>query len=108
MCKNRLRKYFRYAQMTSFIFEAIIEISAAIRNVYAQLVPMNRGLASRYMMLFWMLLEHPLTYLFPRGTRVLVIVIIKVSGATARWPFTDSAVPSSLLLLFLLFLFLFF
>ena len=31
---------------------------------------------------------------------------IKVSGATARWPFTDSAVPSSLLLLFL-FLFLF-
>ena len=25
-------------------------------------------------------------------------VLIKVSGATARWPFTDSAVPSSLLL----------
>ena len=25
--------------------------------------------------------------------------IFKVSGATARWPFTDSAVPSSLLLL---------
>ena len=69
--------------MTSFIFETIIEISAAFRNVYAQLVPMNRGLASRYMML------------------------IKVSGATARWPFTDSAVPSSLLLLFLLLLLLF-
>ena len=35
--------------------------------------------------------------------------IIKVSGATARWPFTDSAVPSSLLLLlFLLFLLLLF
>ena len=28
--------------------------------------------------------------------------IIKVSGATARWPFTDSAVPSSLFLLLLL------
>ena len=50
--------------MTSFIFETIIEISAAIRNVYAQLVPMNRGFTSRYMMLIWMLLWHPLTYLF--------------------------------------------
>ena len=29
-------------------------------------------------------------------------ILIKVSGATACWPFTDSAVPSSLLLLFLL------
>ena len=37
--------------MTSFIFETIIEISAAFRNVYAQLVPMNRGSTSRYMML---------------------------------------------------------
>ena len=26
-----------------------------------------------------------------------IFLIIKVSGATARWPFTDSAVPSSLL-----------
>ena len=26
------------------------------------------------------------------------VLIIKVSGAKARWPFTDSAVPSSLLL----------
>ena len=51
MCKNRLRKYFQYAQMTSFTFETIIEISAAIRNVYAQLMPMNRGLTSKYMML---------------------------------------------------------
>ena len=33
--------------MTSFIFETIIEISAAFRNVYAQLVPINRGLTSR-------------------------------------------------------------
>ena len=33
--------------------------------------------------------------------------IFKVSGATARWPFTDSAVPS-LLLLLLFFFFLFF
>ena len=29
--------------------------------------------------------------------------LIKVSGATARWPFTDSAVPSSLLLFLSLF-----
>ena len=34
--------------------------------------------------------------------------IIKVSGATARWPFTDSAVPSLLLFLFLLLLLLLF
>ena len=34
-------------------------------------------------------------------------IIIKVSGATARWPFTDSAVPSLLLLLLFLFLFFF-
>ena len=33
----------------------------------------------------------------------LNLLIIKVSGATARWPFTDSAVPSSLLLFLLLF-----
>ena len=32
-----------------------------------------------------------------------ICIIIKVSGATARWPFTDSAVPSSLLLFLLLF-----
>ena len=51
MFSNRLRKYFRYAKMTSFIFETIIEFSAAIRNVYAQLVLMNRGLASTYIML---------------------------------------------------------
>ena len=38
MFENRFRKYFRYAQMTSFIFETIIAFSAAIRNVYAQFV----------------------------------------------------------------------
>ena len=48
MFNNRFRKYFRYAQMTSFIFETIIEFSAAIKNVYAQLVLMNRGLTSTY------------------------------------------------------------
>ena len=41
MFNNRFRKYFRYAQMTSFIFETIIEFSAAIRNVNTQLVLMN-------------------------------------------------------------------
>ena len=64
MLKNRFRKYFRYAQMTLFIFETIIEFSAAIRNVYVQLVMMNRGLTPTYIMLIWMLLWHPLTYLF--------------------------------------------
>ena len=44
--KTRLRKYFRYAQMTSLIFETIIEFSAAIRNVSAELVLMDRGLTS--------------------------------------------------------------
>ena len=37
--------------MTSFIFETIIEFSAAITKVYAQLVLMNRGLTSTYIML---------------------------------------------------------
>ena len=32
MFNNRFRKYFRYAQMTSFIFEMIIEFSAAIKT----------------------------------------------------------------------------
>ena len=72
MFKPRFRKYFRYAQMTSFIFETIIEFSTAIRNVYAQLLLMNRGLTSTYIMLIWMLLWDPLTYLFHWGTRVLV------------------------------------
>ena len=53
MFKNHFRKYFRYAQMTSFIFETIIEFSAAIINVYAQLVLMNKGLTSTYIMLIW-------------------------------------------------------
>ena len=35
--------------MTSFIFETIVEFSVAIRNVYAQLVLMNRGLISNYL-----------------------------------------------------------
>ena len=64
MFQNRLRKYFRYVKMASFIFETIIEFSAAIRNVYAQLVLMNRELTSTYIMPIWMLLWHPLTYLF--------------------------------------------
>ena len=46
MFNNRFRKYCLYAQMSSFIFETIIEFSAAIRNVNAQLVLMNRGLTS--------------------------------------------------------------
>ena len=37
----------------------------------------------------------------------IIIMIIKVR-ATARWPFTDSAVPSSLLLLLFFFLLLLF
>ena len=76
MFNNRFRKYFRYAQMTSFIFETIIGFSAAIRNVYAQLVLMNRGLTSSYIMLIWMLLWDPLTYLFHWGTRTLHVNIM--------------------------------
>ena len=76
MFNNRFRKYFRYAQMTSFIFETIVEFSAAIINVNAQLMLMNRRLTSTYIMLIWMLLWDPLTYLFHWGTRVLVIIII--------------------------------
>ena len=76
MFKNRFRKYFRYAQMTPFILETIIEFSAAVRNVYAQLLLMNRGLTSTYIMLIWMHLWDPMTYLFHWGTRVLVIIII--------------------------------
>ena len=72
MFNNRFQKYFQYAQMTSFIFETIIEFSDAIRNVNAQLVLMNRGLTYTYEMLIWMLLWDPLTYLFHWGTRVLV------------------------------------
>ena len=64
MFKKCLRKYFRCAQMTSLIFEMIVEFFAAFRNVYAQLVLMNRGLTSTYKMLSWMPLRHPLTYLF--------------------------------------------
>ena len=64
MFLNRLRKYFRYAKMTSFIFETIIEFYAAIRNVNAQLVLMNRRLTSTHIMLIWMPIWHPLTYLF--------------------------------------------
>ena len=85
MFNNRFWKYFRYAQMTSFIFETIIEFSAAIRNVYAQLVLMKRGLTSTYIMLIWMLLCDPLTYLFHWGTRVLVLIILLTSTFRSRY-----------------------
>ena len=32
MFENRLRKYFQYAQMTSFIFETIIEFSLLLET----------------------------------------------------------------------------
>ena len=64
MLKNCFRKYSRYAQMTLFIFETIIEFSAAVRNVCVQLMLMNRRLTSTYIMLIWIQLWHPLTYLF--------------------------------------------
>ena len=43
----------KYAQFSNLFTGAmwIIEFSAAIRNVYAQLVIMNRGLTSKYIML---------------------------------------------------------
>ena len=81
MFNNRFRKYFRYAQMMSFIFETIIVFSAAIKNVYAQLVLIKRELTTTYIMLIWMLLWDPLTYLFHWGTRVLVIIIIILRSA---------------------------
>ena len=74
MFNNHFRKYFRYVQMMSFMFETIIEFSAAIRNVNAHLVLMNRGLTFTYIKLIWMLLWDPLTYLFHWGTRVLVVI----------------------------------
>ena len=36
MFNNRFRKYFRYAQMASFIFETIIEFSDAIKTFMRQ------------------------------------------------------------------------
>ena len=45
-------------------FETINEFSAAIRNVKAQLVLINRGLTFKYIMLIWILLWQPLTYLY--------------------------------------------
>ena len=56
MFKNRFWKYFRYWQMTSPL--------------------LNRWFTSTNIMLIWMLLWYPLTYLFQRGTRVLVCSII--------------------------------
>ena len=47
----------------------------------------------------WPSLVCRLLHLRRMGERFLQKHIIKVSGATARWPFTDSAVPSLLLLL---------
>ena len=70
---SSMRKYLFAVFTTSFIFETIIELSDAIRNVNAQLVLMNRGLTYTYKMLIWMLLWDPLTYLFHWGTRVLVL-----------------------------------
>ena len=65
--KKHFWKYFRYGQMTSRLL---------LENVYAQFVLMNRGFTSTNIMLIWMLLRHPLTYLFRRGTRVLVMKVL--------------------------------
>ena len=54
--------------------------SAAIRNVYAQLVVMNRGLTSTYIIVIYNANLNatmaPADLFVPRGTRVLVIIII--------------------------------
>ena len=71
MLQNRFRKYFRYAQMMLFIFETIIEFSAAIRNVYVQLVLMKRGYNANLNATM-----APADLFVQRGTRVLVILII--------------------------------
>ena len=46
---NRLRKFFQYARMTSLKFSKF-NFSAAISNIYAQFVPVNRGFYSVYFM----------------------------------------------------------
>ena len=51
MLKTVLESTSGYVQMTLFIFETIIEFSAAIRNIYVQYVLMNRGLTFTYKML---------------------------------------------------------
>ena len=87
MFKTCLRKYFRYVQMMSFVFETIIEFSAAITcsNICAQFVLMYRGLTSTYIMLIWMLLTMAPADLFvPRGTRVLVDNIFVVFAGKVR------------------------
>ena len=43
MFNNRFQKYFRYAQMTPFIFHTIIEFSAAIGPPWGR-----RGLSREY------------------------------------------------------------
>ena len=74
MLKKLFRKYFRYAQMTLFIFETITEFSAAIRNVNVQLVLMNRGLTYNANLNATM---APADLFVPRGTRVLVGYIVE-------------------------------
>ena len=74
MLKNRFQKYFRYAQMTLFIFETIIEFSAAIRKNNVQLVLMNRGLTSIYNANLNATMA-PADLFVPRGTWVLVDII---------------------------------
>ena len=49
MLKQRFRKYFRYARMASLKFSKF-NFSAAIRNIYAQFAPVNRGLHFAYFM----------------------------------------------------------
>ena len=44
------RKYFRYAQMTSLKFSKF-NFTAAVDNIYAQIVAVNRGLNSAFIML---------------------------------------------------------
>ena len=73
--------------MMSFVFETIIEFSAAITcsNICAQFVLMYRGLTSTYIMLIWMLLTMAPADLFvPRGTRVLVDNIFVVFAGKVR------------------------
>ena len=50
MLQQFFRKYFRFAWMTSLKISKF-NFTAAIGNIYAQFVPVNRGLNSAYIIL---------------------------------------------------------
>ena len=77
MLQQLFRKYFRYARMTSLKFSKF-NFFAAVDNIYAQFVPVNRGINYAYIMLQQLFQKY---FMYAGMTSFVFETIIEFSAA---------------------------